>query len=242
MKKIILGSVISVAVFGNLSMAEDFQQYISGKASVVILENKFSGTGTYQNKESLVNEIHHKKNHTVAGLRLAYGFAIPAGDSKIRTEIEYGYNGKAKLKGDVNYRIGNNIPEARLPYRSEIKSQFVMANVYYDFNTGSDWVPYIGAGLGYARVKADNRVEFAGESKTLSKSSNNFAWNVTAGVAYNVTDNLSIDASYRYTDLGKAKTSGDLNFAGQKYHHEVHTKSKVRTNEFNIGIRYIFPD
>ena len=241
MKKIILGSVISVAMFGSLSMAEDFKQYISGKASVVRLENKFSGTGVYNNKQSLENVVHHKKNHTVAGLRLAYGFAIPVGESNMRAEIEYGYNGKAKLKGDMNYRIATNIPAALLPYRSEIKSQFVMANIYYDFDTGSDWVPYLGAGLGYARVKADNSVEFDGQSMSLSKSSNNFAWNVTAGVAYNVTENLSIDASYRFMDLGKAKTSGNFDL-GQAYTHDVHTKSKVRTNELNIGIRYTFPD
>lgn len=243
MKRRLLAVAISIVAGSTTVMAQDFQQYISGKGAVVRLENKLTGTGIYRNKESLINSLDHKKSDTVGGLRVAYGLAFPMGDNRLRTEIEYGFNGKAKLDGNMNYFISNDTaayPPANIGYKSEIKSQFVMANLYYDFNTGSDWTPYVGAGLGYARVKADNSVNYAGQAMSLSKSSNNFAWNLTAGLSYQVTDDLVIDASYRYIDYGKVDTSGRFDL-GQKYHHDVNTRSKVRSNELNIGVRYTFP-
>lgn len=171
----------------------------------------------------------------------------------MRTEIEYGYNGKAKLTNNLNHnRAGASVDKVspiktdQAQFKSDIKSQFLMANVYYDFNTGSDWTPYIGAGLGYARVKSENSFQLTGAdtkysgSSSFSKSSNNFAWNLTAGVSYAVNNNLAIDASYRYADYGKVKSSAGLKIGEFKYNHSVDAKSKVRSNEFNLGIRYTF--
>lgn len=225
MKKTLLISALSVAFLGTTAMAQDYHHYISGKGAAVRLENKLTGNGF---NDTTAYSLNHKKNDTVAGLRIAYGVSIPLWDSSIRTELEYGFNGKAKLDGR------SSAPD--LNYKSDIKSQFIMANVYYDFDLGSDWTPYVGAGIGYARVKADNQVSYANETSSLSKSSGNFAWNLTAGITYDMTENLSIDASYRYMDYGKAKTSGNLEFGAQKY--RAHSDSKVRSNELNLGIRY----
>lgn len=227
MKKVLLVSALSLPFLGSMAVAADFQHYVSGKGSVVRLENKLTGDALGVGAQDLYH-LEHKKSDTVGGLRLAYGLSIPFGQNHIRTELEYGFNGKAKLDGRTS------TPD--LNYKSDIKSQFIMANVYYDFDLDSNWTPYVGAGIGYARVKADNHVSGAGDSASLSKSSNNFAWNLTAGVSYEMTENLSIDASYRYTDYGKAKTSGDIGLGAQRY--RAHSNSKVRSNELNLGVRY----
>lgn len=244
MKRLLFPVVVAMLLGSNASIAQDFQQYISGKGSVVRLENKLTGTGVYRNNDSIFNNLDHKKSDTVAGLRIAYGIGFPIGGNHLRTEIEYGFNGKSKLNGNMNYSIAHDTvayPPANIGYKSEIKSQFLMANVYYDFDTGTEWTPYVGAGLGYARVKAENSATYAGQSMSLSKSSNNFVWNFTAGITYDVTENFSVDASYRYTDYGKVDTSGRFDI-GQKYYHDVNTRSKVRSNELNIGVRYTFPN
>lgn len=227
MKKTLLISALSVVFLGTTAMAQDYHHYISGKGAAVRLENKFTGSGFNDLTQNIYN-LNHKKNDTVAGFRLAYGVNVPLWSNDVRVELEYGYNGKAKLDGRS---FSPNVH-----YKSDIKSQFLMANVYYDFDLDSDWTPYVGAGLGYARVKADNHVSYGNETSSLSKSSGNFAWNLTAGITYDMTENLSIDASYRYMDYGKAKTSGNLEFGAQKY--RAHSDSKVRSNELNLGIRY----
>lgn len=227
MKKVWLVSVLATALLGSMAAAQDYHHYVSGKGAAVRLENKLTGNGNNEATQALYN-VNHKKSDTVAGLRIAYGISMPLWGNNLRTELEYGYNGKAKLEGSAS------TPD--LNYKSDIKSQFVMANVYYDFDLDSNWTPYVGAGIGYARVKADNQVNFGGEVASLSKSSGNFAWNLTAGISYEMTDNLSIDASYRYIDYGKVKNSGSLELGAQKY--RAHSHSKVRSNELNLGIRY----
>lgn len=232
MKKVLITSSLVIAMVGSVALAQDFQQYVSGKGSVVRLENKLTGlvsdrvdsltAGTY--------EFGRKKNDTVMGFRLAYGLVFPVGDSAIRTEIEYGYNGKSKLNGIMNYTVDSE--DYRETYKNQIKSQFIMANVYYDFNTGTEWTPYVGGGLGWAKVKSTFSIDM--EDSTISQSKNNFAWNLTAGVAYNFNRNLALDASYRYSDYGKSEPSyrePDFSFS---------TKSKVKSNEFNLGLRYTF--
>lgn len=210
-------------------MAQDFQQYVSGKGSVVRLENKLTGSISLNDQELL--SLDRKKSDTVGGFRLAYGLIFPVGDSKLRTEIEYGYNGKAKLDGTTSV-IG--LPTVKINYHSHIKSQFIMANVYYDFNTGTEWTPYIGGGLGWAKVKAENGLSVGKESDSISKSKNNFAWNLTAGIAYNFNQNFALDASYRYVDYGKSEPS----FSDAV--ENTRTKNKVKSNEFNLGFRYSF--
>lgn len=238
MKKTLIISALAVSMLGTTALAQDFQQYVSGKGSILSLENKFTGTvdiyeaGTDAER---VFDVSRNKSKTVGGFRLAYGLKLPVGSNAIRTEIEYGYNGKAKLSGNGNM-IGDDT--FSVGYRSQIKSQFIMANAYFDFNTGSEWTPYVGAGLGWARVKAENSLHFEDETDSISKSSNNFAWNLTAGVSYNVSSNLAIDASYRYADYGKVKTS--YTYRGSDHYENINAKSKVKSNEFNLGFRYSF--
>ena len=71
----------------------------------------------------------------------------------------------------------------------------LMTNVYYDFDTGSKWTPFVGAGIGGADL--DARVVEAGT--TLTKSERiGLGYQGIVGLAYRVSDALSIKADYRY--------------------------------------------
>lgn len=41
----------------------------------------------------------------------------------------------------------------------KVETQSMMVNAYYDIDTKSKFIPYVGAGLGYAKVKASLRAE-----------------------------------------------------------------------------------
>ena len=58
-------------------------------------------------------------------------------------------------------------------------------------------------------------------------SSTCLSWNVGAGLAVALTDNLALDAMYRYSDLGKFKVAGNVNL-------------KVRIHEALVGVRFAF--
>ena len=57
-----------------------------------------------------------------------------------------------------------------------------MANVDYDFDTGSQWVPYIGGGLGVANISLDTKT--ASGRPLTDDSDTVFAYQVGAGIGY----------------------------------------------------------
>ncbi len=103
---------------------------------------------------------------------------------------------------------------------AELESATIfMANAYVDLGTVNGFTPYVGAGIGGARVKwgdllndqtctpgdpACDGEDFshAGESETR------FAWAVHAGASYDVSCRTKIDAGYTYTRIEGGKQFG----------------------------------
>jgi outer membrane autotransporter protein len=113
----------------------------------------------------------------------------------------------------------------------------VFANFYYDFKTGTAFTPYVGAGLGVAWINQKVSSTFRGwtaATDDVSKTTTNFAWNLGAGVGYALTDNVTVDLGYRYTNFGDGKkfssTDGTINFQ---------TKD-IQSHEALLGLRYQF--
>ena len=106
--------------------------------------------------------------------------------------------------------------------------------LYYDFRNDSAFVPYIGAGIGMSFNYLGFDLHRGGSAVSRDESTTNFAWNVGAGVAYNVNDALYIDAAYRYVDLGYTEASGALN--GD----QIKVGSRPYNHEFMLGLRFAF--
>jgi OmpA-OmpF porin, OOP family len=118
-----------------------------------------------------------------AGLgTVGYGFG-----NGLRLELELGYrtndvdsiSGQATANGDANVWSG-------------------MLNLLYDIPTGTSFTPYIGAGLGYARVKFDGAGPLNGAAVSVDDSDSVFAYQGILGVAYGLTQNLKLALDYRY--------------------------------------------
>ena len=73
-----------------------------------------------------------------------------------------------------------------------------MVNGYYDFATGTAFIPYLGAGIGVSRINVDaslvgaNRVNSSGTGSGLQG---------IAGVGYQLDDNWTGSLEYRYYTL-----------------------------------------
>lgn len=86
--------------------------------------------------------------------------------------------------------------------QGDVKTLFVMANVFYDLDLGGRFKPYIGggAGVGFADVDyAPSGVPIIQDKSTA------FAYQAMAGVAYAVAPSVDLTVGYRYratTDLG----------------------------------------
>ena len=113
-----------------------------------------------------------------------------------------------------------------------------MFNGYYDFNTCTRWTPYVGAGVGVAMLKLTSNYMDADGHDKVSDKSYNIAWQIGAGVAYDLTKNIALDAGYRYINAGAAVANKSI-YSGDGYYSEKH-KINTANHEIYLGARYTF--
>ena len=203
------------------------------------------------------------KGRAVLGLAIGYDFK-PNFDVPLRAEFEYAWRGKKEFSrrwtGDINGEIDgatvNHSGDLPFATKAEFGAQSFFFNAYFDIHNDTPVTPYFGAGLGWARVTADYSISadftetgLAGVEHlgTLSKSKNNFAWNIGAGAAWKITDNLALDLGYRYADFGKApsvtyaESGSNIFMAGDAAElNYAFNGSRVTNHEVLLGLRVTF--
>ncbi len=124
-------------------------------------------------------------------------------------------------------------------------------NVYADLGTWYGFTPYVGAGVGFADKRMSRNytqttciiddcdgTPGTGPREPAFRANHSvmtFAWALTAGVSYEVGAGVSLDAAYRYIDLGSIRSGLD-SYGGL-------TRLKdLSANEFRVGLRYRFAD
>lgn len=121
------------------------------------------------------------------------------------------------------------------------KIQTLFVNTYWDINTGTRFTPYLGAGVGLSFIKSKLKAEGYELSdrwsdSTGSKRETNFAWNLAAGLGWDITRSWSVEAGYRFVGLGSAKTKTYKDEYGSAYGKTGH----VYQHQFALGVRYTF--
>lgn len=98
-----------------------------------------------------------------------------------------------RAEGEISYRQ-NDMDKVSGPFgglvTGDLSAFAFMGNAWYDFHTGTPWIPYAGGGLGIARITVD--VPGFDESDTV------FAWQIGGGVGYEFTPGIVVSADYRY--------------------------------------------
>ena len=216
-------SVAVLTIFSPVpAQAEDRNVYISPKIMWTHLQH--DSIGLFGSSRELTDNI--------IGGALAAGYDFHGGYSyPIRLELEVGMHDKVKYSekptGQTNAKIGYEIDVATL-----------FANIYFDYHNKTDLTPYIGGGLGMARLKATTKL--SGFSPYLapmlkddgfgkSETTWNFAWNVGVGVAYTMTESISLDLGYRYADFGSMTIVKGIN-----------DKYDITGHEVLLGARFSF--
>jgi outer membrane protein OmpA-like peptidoglycan-associated protein len=117
------------------------------------------------------------------------------------------------VMGQVGYGFGPWRAEGEIGWRSNDINSFAngsgnlnpggslggvsfMFNLLHDFKTNSNWTPYIGAGIGDIHLSADQIT--ASGLKVTNDVNDQFAYQAIAGIAYRLTDAMSIRADYHY--------------------------------------------
>lgn len=141
----------------------------------------------------------------------------------------------------------------------DVSSTVVLANLYYDFNRGGRFNPYIGAGVGFARNETSSATledPCGCTSSYGGKSTNNFAAAAMAGISWRIRGGqttyiggmkdepvaissgnaLYLDFGYRFLYLGEAQTAAVYVPMADE---TVTTKAKDLTaHQLRVGLRY----
>lgn len=142
-----------------------------------------------------------------------------------------------------NFVTGGNIETGR------VDALTALVNVYADLGTWWGLTPYIGAGVGVADIgtaraftqtscylDACDGSPGTGPREAVTRpgrSVASFAWALTGGVSFALGNGFSLDAAYRYVDLGKIRTGVDSYGSGTRL-------KDLNASEFRIGLRYDF--
>lgn len=142
----------------------------------------------------------------------------------MRVELEYG-----RIRSETFTSYWNPFVNYQ---KITTKADYLMLNALYDYKT-KYLTLFAGAGLGMAKVKSEAEQEFSGDFD--SKTNNNFAYSLIAGVSKPITKKLDIELSYRYMDLGQADT-GRSKFGLR----DEQFKGDLKANQISLGLRFKF--
>lgn len=197
------------------------------------------------------NPINKTFTDGVVGGHLAIGIA-PYENLSIRHELEYNITGKQSNNTKVT-----TFTEP-FDYKTSMETQALMFNTYYDFENESKFTPYVGLGVGVARLSGkikntslwDNSAvglkpgaDIHGNDGSYSDTAYNFALTLSAGTSYELTENLSLDVGARYFNYGKMKSSkslADNRWLTSPMTFNNESKTTVDGFDISLGVRYEF--
>ena len=117
----------------------------------------------------------------------------------------------------------------------DISALTFMGNVYYDFDLGSGWKPYVGGGLGVASISLESKL--TADGRTLADDKDTvFAYQAGGGVGYEFATSedytITVSLDWRYF------RTADPTFNGEVTGAEFDTE--IGGHEISLGLRYGF--
>jgi opacity protein-like surface antigen len=183
------------------------------------------------------------------GFNTAGIFGLGAGyrfNNWLRADVTGEYRGNSQFFGKdvLTFPGGFNTDT----YHGTKNEWVVLANAYVDLGTWWCMTPFIGAGVGGARVSINNFTDQSitnaglGAQPGLAFGDNvskwNFAWALHAGVAYKVTPNFTVELAYRYLDMGDGLTGDLRTFDGTNNIVNPTTFKGITSHDLKLGVRW----
>ena len=190
------------------------------------------------------------------GLQSEGNFAASAG-----VGYDFGNNWRLELDGDSLWTDFGSISQTPNS-TAALRTNSLMLNAIYDFDSFGSWEPYVGAGVGFSFAQADfvahdalnpglttnevcvgPRTAGQGESCEVHDSDSGLGWQLLAGLGYAISENLTWDTHYTYRDISNidfdgVRTNG-VTLATNTFDTNV---SDIGSHSLLTGFRYKFGD
>lgn len=181
----------------------------------------------------------------IYGVGLGYSF-----NHWLRVDVTGQYRGKANFKGIdlLTYPAGPGIIGNGVNNYSASKSEWlILANAYVDLGTWWNITPFLGAGVGAARTTIsnytdngqtiENGVTSVSSAYADAASKWNFAWALHAGLAYQVSPNVTVELAYSYLNLGSGKTGPVFDYTGCTCGVPMEF-NRITSHDVKLGVRW----
>jgi opacity protein-like surface antigen len=163
-------------------------------------------------------------------------------DNGFNVGAAFGYDyGLARLEVELAYRENDvdRVNSEGFAFRADgdFSATSVMLNGYWDFETGSPVVPYIGGGIGFANVSANNIKVFDvdGVESFVDDDDSVFAYQLAAGIAFDLNPALTLDLGYRF--FGTSTVELDAN---PLLFQPAGIETEFDSHNVNLGLRMNF--
>ena len=210
---------------------------------------------SYKSRSSSSYKTGFKVAGTV-GYEFGGGFRVEGEVFFARAEVD-----TVTYKG-VDTALGPLPITVKIPVSGTADQLGAFASAWYDFRTGTDWIPYVGGGFGFIRIDQSDleydsqklfrdtvaRLKASGRTGTenlpdpenvsavpgISTTDTVFAYHFGIGTGYRLTDNVILQAGYRL------QAASDPGFEGGNDFGTVKVDTSLRVHLLEIGIRYRF--
>ena len=257
-KTLLLLTFLAVAGMSSNS-AQAAKHYVSGFGGISWMNN-MDASQVYQN--AAPGEDYSTNTDLGSGLALTGAIGCDYGSYRLEGEVGYQTN-DVKSLGSVTNHVVDTWPTnaagttttTRLAMRGDVSVLSLMGNGYYDFDLGSKVELYATAGIGVAQVSFHNvtntndAIDTGEETTNYTFPANNnpgfnahettLAWQVGAGIAAPIADNVKLDLRYRYfatTDFTIATTQPD----GYGYTFTREMNTNLSSHSVLLGLRVDF--
>jgi opacity protein-like surface antigen len=174
-------------------------------------------------------------------IEATYGVTL---SDRLRAGVTGAWRGAAEFDATANF-VGVT---GEQPVHAEVESASLLAMAMIDVSPSSWRIrPFITAGAGAVRNSvSDVRYRFpsispASATVTQGGVDTSFAWSAGAGAAVALTPSLSLDLSWRYSDLGEIRTdagTATITRPGRLIELEIAgTRSELTVNGVTVGLR-----
>jgi opacity protein-like surface antigen len=196
----------------------------------------FGGAGAFRHFRP---EAEHFGAATIVGAGLGYQF-----NEWFRFDATLERRGSSHF----GYTLVDRVTQPAFPfanrYTGQLDSWVGLINAYVD--VGNFWgiTPFVGAGIGFANHRVtgfqDQGVGASAGGYGIAQpaSTTNFAWALHAGLGYAVNENLKLEISYRYMNLGDVN-QGRITCFGSPCPDITYTGNQLTSHDIRVGMRWM---
>jgi opacity protein-like surface antigen len=129
------------------------------------------------------------------------------------------------VDGDEVFATSGSLAFSSLSLEGDVNALFFLANLWIDVPVGEVIRPYIGGGIGMGRLDAN--ISTTGGDSIIDDADWGFAFQLGAGIAFDVTANMAVDVGYRFKGINAELEVAD-------------TDANYRSHNLLLGLRVEF--